>query len=101
MIMLGDMPEVTTDDLDRLIRAFGHAGGRAIVRASAGGKRGNPVILPRAAFADLALAQGDAGARTLMESGKFEVLDVDIGPAAMVDVDTPEALARAGGVLHG
>ncbi len=98
MIVLGDMPEVTSADLNRLIGAFGRAGGQAIVRAASGGKRGNPVILPRAAFAELALAEGDSGARALMESGRFEVVDVDIGPGAMVDVDTPEALASAGGV---
>lgn len=101
MVALADMPEVTVDDLNRLIRSFGRAGGQAIIRASSGGKRGNPVILPRAAFADLALAEGDAGARSLMESGRFEVVDVDIGPGAMVDVDTPEALAKAGGTLPG
>ncbi len=101
LVALGDMPEVTVADMNRLIKEFGRAGGQAIVRASSGGKRGNPVILPRAAFAELALVEGDAGARALMESGRFEVVDVDIGPGAMVDVDTPEALANAGGVLPG
>lgn len=101
MVVLGDMPEVTTDDLNRLIREFGRAGGQAIIRASSGGKRGNPVILPRAAFAELALAEGDSGARALMENGRHEVVDVDIGPGAMVDVDTPEALKEAGGLIVG
>lgn len=99
MIVLGDMPRVTSADLNRLIEAFARDRGAVIVRASSGGKRGNPVILPRAAFADLALVEGDEGARSLMESGRFEVVDVDIGEAAMVDVDTPEAMLKAGGVL--
>ncbi|MGB6119782.1 MAG: nucleotidyltransferase family protein, partial [Mesorhizobium sp.] len=99
LVLLGDMPEVSTSDMDRLIAAFVETRGVAIVRASFAGKRGNPVILPRAAFADIAAIEGDSGARSVIESGRFEVVDVDIGPAAMVDVDTPEAMEMAGGKL--
>src|SRR5205814_3524566 len=47
LILLGDMPGLTGTDLDRLIAAFAKAGGTAIVRATHGGRRGNPVILPK------------------------------------------------------
>lgn len=100
LVVLGDMPDVTTADLDRLIAAFSSARGAVIVRAASGGKRGNPVILPRSAFADVGAIEGDAGARSIIESGKYEVIDVDIGAGAMVDVDTPEALAKAGGKIQ-
>ena len=98
LIMLADMPRVTADDLSALLAAFHANKGQAIIRASAGGKRGNPVILPRAAFSQLSGISGDAGARALIESGAFAVVDVDIGPAAAIDVDTVEALRSAGGV---
>ena len=71
------------------------------MRASYGGKRGNPVILPRSLFPAVAQLEGDTGARHLVEAGDVEVIDVEIGPAAAVDVDTPEALANAGGILQG
>ena len=99
LVMLGDMPDVTTADLNALIAAFSSSRGAAIVRATAGGKRGNPVILPRSAFADVSAVEGDAGARSVIESGKYDVVDVDIGADAMTDVDTPDMLAKAGGKI--
>jgi len=100
LIVLGDMPEVLPADLDRLIEAFERAGGRAVVRATHDGKRGNPVILPRSLFAAVAHLEGDTGARHLIESEGVDVVDIEIGAGAAVDVDTPEALAGAGGVLQ-
>ena len=101
LIVLGDMPGVTSADFDRLIAAFRKAGGRAIVRATHNGKRGNPVILPRSLFATVATLEGDTGARHLIEGGHAEVVDVELGMSASLDVDTPEAMVRAGGVLQG
>ena len=101
LIVLGDMPGVTSTDLDRLIAAFRREGGVRIVRAVHNGKRGNPVILPRRLFADVAALQGDTGARHIVESDATEAIDVELGEAASLDVDTPEAMASAGGVLRG
>ncbi|MEO3387447.1 molybdopterin-binding/glycosyltransferase family 2 protein [Mesorhizobium sp. CAU 1741] len=99
LIVLGDMPGVTARDIDALIQAFIGARGNAIVRATHAGKRGNPVILPRALFDAVSRLSGDTGARHIVEGSDMEVIDVEIGPAASLDVDTPEAMARAGGVL--
>lgn len=100
LVVLGDMPGVTSADLDRLIDVFRKAGGASIVRASHDGKRGNPVLLPRSLFPGVAHLEGDTGARHLVENGGLEVIDVEIGAGAAVDVDTPQALAEAGGVLQ-
>ena len=91
------MPDISTDDLDRLIDAFAACGGRRIVRATYAGKRGNPVILPRSLFDQLAAIEGDIGARHIVEAAGVDVIDVEIGEGASVDVDTPEALELAGG----
>jgi molybdenum cofactor cytidylyltransferase len=99
LVVLGDMPGVATADLDRLIEVFMTAGGGSIVRATHNGKRGNPVILPRALFCEIALLQGDAGARHIVEASKGDVIEVEIGAGASVDVDTPEALVGAGGMV--
>lgn len=100
LIVLADMPAVTTQDLDRMIDAFVQAGGKAIVRATHGGKRGNPVILPRALFPEVMELEGDTGARRIIETAPLEVVDVELGPAASLDVDTPDVLQAAGGVLR-
>ena len=100
MIVLGDMPGVSSVDLDRLIDAFRKAEGRSVVRASHDGRRGNPVLLPRALFPAIAHLEGDTGARHLVEAEGLDVVDVEIGNGASLDVDTREALEGAGGVLQ-
>lgn len=101
MVLLADMPGITTADLTALIDAFRAAHGQAIVRAVSSGKRGNPVILPRAAFPEILKLQGDIGARDIIETGGLAVIDVEIGAVAHLDVDTPEAVVAAGGILKG
>lgn len=100
LVLLGDMPALTASHLDMLIDAFANSGGDSIVRACDGERRGNPVILPRKAFSALQALDGDVGARAIIDGGGFPVLDVEIGPAARLDVDTPEAVRRAGGVVE-
>lgn len=100
LVVLGDMPGVSPSDLDRLIDAFRASGGRSVVRAAHDGRRGNPVILPRSLFAAVSHLEGDTGARHLVEAEGLDVVDVEIGAGAFVDVDTREALADAGGVLQ-
>lgn len=100
MVLLGDMPALRPEHLDALIESFAKSNGWAIVRACHGERRGNPVILPRAAFADAMHLSGDVGARALIESGQWRVIDVEIGPAARLDVDTPEAVEAAGGIVE-
>jgi molybdenum cofactor cytidylyltransferase len=100
LVLLGDMPEIESRDLDRLIQAFTSSGAAAIVRATHDGKRGNPVILPRSVFDYVATIEGDTGARHIVEARIADVLDVEIGRSASIDVDTPDAMAMAGGVLQ-
>jgi molybdenum cofactor cytidylyltransferase len=101
LVMLADMPHVTAGDLKLLIAAFREAGGQSIVRAVSLGKRGNPVILPRSLREAVMQLEGDVGARHIIETSGIAVIDVDIGAAAHIDVDTPEAVIAAGGVLKG
>lgn len=100
LIVLGDMPAVSAVDLERLVSEFRLARGQSIVRATYLGKRGNPMILPRALFAAVATLEGDVGARHLVETVAMRIIDVEIGEGASIDVDTPDALEKAGGVLQ-
>ena len=101
LVMLADMPGVSTADLDALIARFRMANGRAIVRAVSQGKRGNPVILPHSLYGAIMRLEGDVGARHIIETSGLPIVDVDIGDAAHLDVDTPEAVIAAGGILKG
>jgi molybdenum cofactor cytidylyltransferase len=100
LVMLGDMPAVAAADLDALIDAFQAAEGQAIVRAVANGAPGNPVILPQRLRGALMRLEGDVGARQLIASAGVPVIDVEIGEAARLDIDTAEAVAAAGGILE-
>lgn len=101
LVLLGDMPGITTNDLNRMMAAFRKEGGNTIVRATHNGKRGNPVLLPRSLFDSVTKLEGDTGARHLIESEGASVIDVELGEGASIDVDTPEAMAKAGGILRG
>lgn len=101
MVLLADMPNVSSADIATLAEAYRKAGGKAIVRAVSEGQRGNPVILPAATFEALKALEGDIGARPVIETAGLAVIHVEIGPAARLDVDTPEAILAAGGILKG
>ena len=99
LILLADMPAVSSVHLDALIDTFCKAGGCAIVRASFGDHAGNPVVLPRILYPRLLELEGDRGAQRLIETCGLDVLHVEIGPAASIDIDTEADLRAVGGVL--
>ncbi|MBY3091862.1 NTP transferase domain-containing protein (plasmid) [Rhizobium laguerreae] len=100
LIMLADMPAISTAHLDALISAFRNAGGEAVVRAVSRGKPGNPVILPRSLNQAVLRLEGDVGARDIIATSGLPVLDVDVGDAALLDVDTPDEVLAAGGAMN-
>lgn len=100
MVLLADMPNVATDDIQLMAKTLRKAETPAIIRAVAGGQRGNPVILPAHTFEALKALEGDIGARAVIEGAGIPVIDVEIGAAARLDVDTPEAVIAAGGRLR-
>jgi molybdenum cofactor cytidylyltransferase len=99
LVLLADMPGVTTAIIDRLIDVFHARPSPAIVLPTFAGKRGNPVLWARAFFPELMTVTGDTGARHILSLHEDAVERVEIGEAAGLDVDTPDALAAAGGEL--
>jgi molybdenum cofactor cytidylyltransferase len=94
VIVLGDMPAVTSALIDRLIEAFDPAEGHAICVATHGGKRGNPVLFARRFFQEIESIEGDVGARGLIGAYPELVSEVEAeNDAPLIDVDTPEDLA--------
>jgi len=98
VILLGDMPAITSDHVDRLIAAFRPQAGHGIILPVVGTRRGNPVLWARRYFKDLMALSGDVGGRRLFERFADAVctVDMDDDPAALHDVDTPDMLAGKG-----
>ncbi|MGR3364302.1 MAG: nucleotidyltransferase family protein [Maritimibacter harenae] len=89
MVVLADMPDVTTDDMRRVLAEFD---GDMILRgATADGKLGHPVVFPARDFAALRSLEGDEGARTLIEDNQDRIRPISLPYAhARTDLDTPE-----------
>jgi molybdenum cofactor cytidylyltransferase len=94
IVCLGDMPQVDTALIDRLIAAFDPERGALVVVPSIDGRRGNPVVWSRRFFHDLMSITGDIGARHLIGSYAEAVVEIPVvGAGALTDVDTPESLS--------
>ena len=94
IVCLGDMPQVDSSLIDKLLAAFDPERGALVVVPSIDGRRGNPVVWARRFFNDLMTITGDVGARHLIASYAEAVVEVPVkGEAALTDVDTPESLS--------
>jgi molybdenum cofactor cytidylyltransferase len=92
VVLLGDMPLVRAAFIRRLVAAFeAEPGGLAAVPIH-DGDWGNPVVVARALFADVAGLTGDAGARKLLEQRRDTVIEVPADDSVVLDADTPDAL---------
>ncbi len=96
LIVLGDMPLVRPEVLDRLIEAFDGEAGREIVVPAHRGARGNPVLFGARFFPALSARLGDVGGRDLLTEHAAAVHEVAVEDDGILrDFDTPEALAAA------
>lgn len=93
LVALGDMPLVSTDDVNRLIAGFKPEEGRSIVVPTHLGKTGNPVLWGAAYIAEMKTLTGDAGAKRLLADYAEAVSEVELGAGVLTDVDTPADLA--------
>ena len=92
------MPRITAGHLRRLAAAFDPAAGHAVVVPTHLGKRGNPVLWSSVLFPSMRELEGDVGAKHLIGEQAGELVEVELGDEApLLDVDTPEALARLAG----
>ena len=95
VVSLGDMPNVTAAVIDRLAQVFAESGDALAVVPTLLGQRGNPVLLARALFAEVAKLEGDQGARRLLDAAGEALVEVPLDdPAIALDIDTPAALAQ-------
>ena len=91
IVILGDMPMITSQMINRLIDQSSTNPNHIIVSTHKG-KRGNPVLWPRSFFGELQSIEGDTGARHIMAANRDRLIEVELGEAASLDLDTPEAV---------
>jgi molybdenum cofactor cytidylyltransferase len=94
LVGLADMPRIKPAQIDRLIAAFNPLEGRAIVVPTVRGKRGNPVLFATRFLPEMLQIGGDVGARHLIGEHEDEVVEIEMeDDAALLDIDTPDALS--------
>ncbi len=93
-ILLADMPEISSQLIDKLAFAIKPENGTLIAVPVRDGKRGNPVVWSRRLFGELAKLEGDTGARHLIGLYQEAVAEVTAEDETIfLDIDTSEALA--------
>jgi molybdenum cofactor cytidylyltransferase len=95
LILLGDQPLITAQDIDTLTATY-RTTGKRIVASTYEGKRGNPILFDAGLFPELLKVTGDEGGRSVLERHRDEIATVEMGnPLANIDVDTWEAYQQA------
>ena len=93
LVLLADMPDISTGDMLSLITRFD--GAQILRGATARGEPGHPVLFPASDFALLTGLSGDQGAREALKAESARVRLVPLpGAHALTDLDTPEDWAQ-------
>lgn len=97
VILLADMPHISSALIDRLIQAFEASVARPVAVAPVrAGSRGNPVLIGRALFDAVAHLEGDHGARLLIEAAGEGLLECPVDDDSIeADIDTRDALCSS------
>ena len=90
MILLGDMPFVREDIIDRLIEAY-LLSGKGLGAIVTDERQTHPVIIRREYFPYLLSLQGDKGARELFKNNPDDLFTLYF-PFDSTDIDTPQDL---------
>lgn len=93
LIVLGDMPLVTKEDISRIISSFNEACDAVVPTYR--GQWGNPVLLSKKLFDKLMEIKGDIGARQIIKNNpNLKICEVECGIGVIVDIDTVEDLQK-------
>ena len=95
MFFLSDQPFVTAELVGKILAAH-HRSLAPLVAPRVAGRRANPVLFDRDAFAELGTLSGDAGGRSLFERYPAVWVEWD-DPSLLEDIDTPEDVRRLTG----
>ena len=92
MLVLGDLPDLTADDLKKVADAVDLNSENLIWRGmTENGKPGHPVVFRRQVFAQILAMTGDGGAWPVVAANRERTVLVALpGDRARTDLDTPE-----------
>jgi molybdenum cofactor cytidylyltransferase len=94
IILLGDMPLVKADLIDRLVAGWHESGEPAALVPVLDGRRGNPVVISRALETAIEELSGDVGAGPVLR-GRSDVVEwPSTDKAILQDVDTQEEIGK-------
>ncbi len=95
LLALGDQPLITPETVRAVISAHGDTPDRIVVPAFRG-RRGHPIVLPRAFWDEAMTRHDDVGLRGVLHAHGDRVREVSIDSHDVLsDLDTPEDYARA------
>ncbi len=90
LVALTDMPFITQETVNRIVRRFTQTQSPIIVPVFRG-KRGHPVLFANSVFDDLRNAPASKGARYVLHSNGGKVLEVPVTDEGIVtSIDTPD-----------
>ena len=78
MIVLGDMPLLTTHTLNQLIEQFCIHDGKQIIYPVYSGEQANPVIFPRKYFSEILSSTGDRGCKKVLNQYPDDAIGISI-----------------------
>ena len=94
LVLLADLPEITTGDLARMIALHAQMPGVILQAVAEDGTPGHPVLFPASVLPELRKMTGDSGARDLLRRQADRIVAVPLpGRRAVTDLDTPEEWA--------
>ncbi len=91
LLMLADLPLVTTEHLENLVKAWVESP-RSIIASAFEDTLGPPIVFPKSDFDELLKLKGDRGARPVIDANRDRVQAIACEEAAF-DIDRPEDLA--------
>ena len=93
MIILGDLPGITPEIIDRLADAW-REGQAPIALCSYSGRKGHPMIFAKSMFAQLVDLHGDKAAWKLVDANAAVVQEVRFSLPFPEDINTPQDFER-------
>lgn len=96
MVMLADMPDLTTQDLQTVLEAVDVTSETRIWRATTqDGSAGHPIVFHHSLLPSLIALQGDQGGSTVVKAQHASTRYIALPDAhARTDLDTPEAWTK-------
>lgn len=93
LVVLGDMPGITADLIERLLAKAAEYPGSIVYPVTPEGKQGHPVFWPSDIFPEFGELTGDQGGKPLLRRHAHRIVTIPADARAAIDIDTLEDLA--------